>query len=174
MTVLSGSWQSTLAATLSSTSGAQDPFSVQWAETLKNSGGSFIFDRLLHLDDYSLTTGAGNLDIDLFDLASLDVGMGAGRDNIGLTHSNAKIVGFAIRNQVKSPAGSLRIDNSGAGAAAWTGIWGATRVLDIPNGGWLSSYWGETGLAVTDATNHILRLSAQTNDVVLDLAFLSA
>jgi hypothetical protein len=134
--------------------------------------GSFNFDRVFALQDYSLTVAAGNLDVDLYDLGSIDLGAGAGRDALGLTHANAKIHLLAIENKSIPSGGTLRIDNSVANA--WTGLLPAAGTLDIPQGGFTVVQFGDTGSAVTDASNHMLRLSAQTTDCEINLIFLSS
>ncbi len=143
-----------------------------WSHTLKSSAGAFLFDRMLELSNYSLTTAAGNLDIDLYDLGTLDVGAGAGDDNLGLAHANARIIAIGLRNQSITSGGTLRIDNTGA-TNPWIGIHPAASVYDMAQGAFMVHYLGENGKTVTDASDHILRLSAQTADCKIDLVFYS-
>lgn len=169
--VNSAKFECSLQATVSSGSGAKYAMSKTFENNLL-SGGTFIFDRVFALNDYSLTTAAGNLDIDLYDLGALDVGAGAGSDNLGLSHANARIVAFCIENTTLASGGTLRVDNNGA-TNPWTGIFGSTRVLDLPQGAFVCAYLGENGKTVTDASDHILRLSAQTADCTVNLRVFS-
>lgn len=172
MTILSVTWESPKRISASSTTGAKLSFANTFSATLKDSEGAFLFDRVFALSDYSLTTAAGNFDLDLYDLASLDIGAGAGRDNLGQAHANARIVAMAVRNQVVASGGTLRIDNNGA-TGPWKGIFGATRVLDLAQGAYFTTYLGESGKTVTDSSDHIMRLSAQTSNCTIDVVFLS-
>ena len=172
VTVSRGTASLDIASTVASGTGATYPYGKTFENDLKDSTGAFIFDRSFSLDDYELTTAAGNLDIDLFDLGSLDVGAGPGDDALGLTHANAKIHLIAIQNKEITGGGTLRID--GAVTGHWTGIIPASATLDIPQGGFLVVQFGDTGSAVTDATNHMLRLSAQTADCEFNFVFFSS
>ena len=162
-----------LATAFASGTGAKHNVSANWGDALTDSSGDILFDRVFALEDYSLTTAAGNLDVDLYDLGTLDVGAGAGRDNSGLDHANARIIAIAIRNQEVTGNGTLRIDQIGAGTTAWTGFGHADLLDDMTQGETLARYFGESGRTVTDVTDHILRLSAQTNDCTIDVIFWS-
>ncbi len=159
---------------ISSTTGVRYVCNELWSHDMKDSSGNYLMDRVFGLTDYSLTTGAGNLDIDLYDLGTLDAfGTGAGEDNLGLSHANAKIYAMAVRNQEVSGGGTLRIDNNGA-TNPWTGIFGSTRVMDLAQGAYFQIFLGESGIAVTDASSHIMRVSAQTNNCTIDIIFYSS
>jgi hypothetical protein len=157
---------------VASGTGAVHSFSKAFENDLKNSSGDFIFDRVFALEDYSLTVASGNLDIDLYDLGSIDLGAGAGEDALGLSHANAKIHLLAIQNKDITTGGTLRIDNSVANA--WTGLLPAAATLDIPKGGFVVVQFGDAGSTVTDASSHMLRLSAQTTDCEINFAFFSS
>lgn len=173
MTVSAAEWRSNLSSSLSSSTGASHAFYTTFSHTLKDGSGNYLFDRVFALTSYSLTVAAGNLDIDLYDLGSLNIGAGAGRDNIGQTHANARIIAFALRHQDDNLGGTLRMDNNGVSSTAWEGIFHASTVLNLAEGAFFTAYLGESGKTVTDATDHILRLSAQTATCVLDFAFFS-
>jgi len=96
----------------------------------------------------------------------------AGYDNLVLAHANANIHMIAIRNRVITSGGQLRIDNGIANA--WTGVLPASATLDLPQGGVLLAQFGDTGATVTDASSHMLRLSAQTADCEIDVVFFSS
>lgn len=171
VTVSAATFSQSVAGTINSGTGASHKLSKTMSHTLKDSAGAYLFDRIFALENYSLTTGAGNLDIDLYDLGTLDLGAGAGQDNLGLTHANARTIAFGIQNQVVSGGGTLRIDQSGASTTAWTGFFHGSTVLDLAQGAFISSYLGESGKTITDTTDHILRLSAQTNNCTIDVIF---
>lgn len=132
------------------------------------SSGVYVITNVLELSDYSLTVAAGNLDIDLYDLGTLDIGAGAGRDNLGNTWAQSKVHSVFIENEATS-VGTLRIDQAGLTTTAWTGLFGGNTVLDLPAGSCVSAYLGDTGATVTDVTNHLLRLSAQTDTCTISV-----
>lgn len=173
VTVNSATFSSKLGGTILSGTGASHTFTETFSHTLKDSNGDYLFDRILVLSDYELTVAAGNLDIDLYDLGTLNVGAGAGQDNLGLSHANARIIAIGVRNQVITSGGTLRIDNNGVGGAQWNGIFHDSTVLDLAQGAFFCFYLGESGKTVTDSTSHILRMSAQSATVNLDLIFYS-
>lgn len=172
VTVNRGAAACSVSSNIASGTGATHLYSKSFENDLKNSSGDFIFDRSFALEDYSLTVASGNLDIDLYDLGSIDLGAGAGEDALGLTHANAKIHLLAIQNKEITGGGTLRIDGGVTGH--WTGILPASATLDIPQGGFLVVQFGDAGSTVTDATNHMLRLSAQTTDCEINFVFFSS
>lgn len=172
VTVNRGAAACSVSSNIASGTGATHLYSKSFENDLKNSSGDFIFDRSFALEDYSLTVASGNLDIDLYDLGSIDLGAGAGEDALGLTHANAKIHLVAIQNKEITGGGTLRIDGGVTGH--WTGILPASATLDIPQGGFLVVQFGDTGSTVTDTTNHMLRLSAQTTDCEINFVFFSS
>ena len=172
VTVNRGAAACSVSSNIASGTGATHLYSKSFENDLKDSSGDFIFDRSFALEDYSLTVASGNLDIDLYDLGSIDLGAGAGEDALGLTHANAKIHLVAIQNKEITGGGTLRIDGGVTGH--WTGILPASATLDLPQGGFLVVQFGDTGSTVTDATNHMLRLSAQTTDCEINFVFFSS
>ena len=172
VTVNRGAAACSVSSNIASGTGATHLYSKSFENDLKNSSGAFIFDRSFALEDYSLTVASGNLDIDLYDLGSIDLGAGAGEDALGLTHANAKIHLVAIQNKEITGGGTLRIDGGVTGH--WTGILPASATLDIPQGGFLVVQFGDAGSTVTDTTNHMLRLSAQTADCEINFVFFSS
>jgi len=172
VTINRGAAACSVSSNIASGTGATHLYSKSFENDLKDSSGDFIFDRSFALEDYSLTVASGNLDIDLYDLGSIDLGAGAGEDALGLTHANAKIHLVAIQNKEITGGGTLRIDGGVTGH--WTGILPASATLDIPQGGFLVVQFGDTGSTVTDTTNHMLRLSAQTTDCEINFVFFSS
>jgi hypothetical protein len=160
-----------LGCKVTSSSGAVFDFSKSTGSSLRNTDGTFAFDRILALEDYSLTTAAGNLDIDLYDLGTLDVGSGPGDDNLGQSHANSAIHAILIEN-ASSSVGDLRIDTGATGS--WTGILPASATLDLDAASFIQCVFGTTGKAVADTTNHILRLSAQGGDCTINVVFFSS
>jgi hypothetical protein len=156
---------------LTNSSGAVFDFSKSTGTSIRNTDGTFAFDRVLALEDYSLTVAAGNLDIDLYDLGTLDVGAGPGDDNLGLSHTNSAIHAILIEN-ASSSAGDLRIDTNVTGA--WTGLLPASTTLDLDAGSFLHCVFGTTGKAVADTTNHILRLAAIGGTCTINVVFFSS
>jgi hypothetical protein len=172
VTVNRGSASFNVSSNIASGSGATFAYTESFGNDLKDSNGDFIFDRSFALQDYSLTVASGNLDIDLYDLGSIDIGVGPGDDALGLSHANAKIHLIAIENKEITGGGTLRIDGGVTGH--WTGILPASATLDIPQGGFLVVQFGDTGSTVTDTTNHMLRLSAQSTDCEINFVFFSS
>ena len=172
VTVNRGAAACSVSSNIASGTGATHLYSKSFENDLKDSSGNFIFDRSFALEDYSLTVASGNLDIDLYDLGSIDLGAGAGEDALGLTHANAKVHLVAIQNKEITGGGTLRIDGGVTGH--WTGILPASATLDIPQGGFLVVQFGDIGSTVTDTTNHMLRLSAQTTDCEINFVFFSS
>jgi hypothetical protein len=172
VTINRGAAACSVSSNIASGTGATHLYSKSFENDLKDSSGDFIFDRSFALEDYSLTVASGNLDIDLYDLGSIDLGAGAGEDALGLTHANAKIHLVAIQNKEIAGGGTLRIDGGVTGH--WTGILPASATLDLPQGGFLVVQFGDTGSTVTDTTSHMLRLSAQTTDCEINFVFFSS
>lgn len=130
---------------------------------------STVFDRVLSAQSKTLADAANN-DIDMYDLGTWDIGNGAGRDNLGFAHANATIHFLRVINQSASGSGAnLVIDTSVANG--WTnGMPSGTKTL-TPGGIFL--LYDPTGIAVTDASNHILRLTASGAEATYDFEFLS-
>jgi len=172
VTINRGAAACSVSSNIASGTGATHLYSKSFENDLKNSSGDFIFDRSFALEDYSLTVASGNLDIDLYDLGSIDLGAGAGEDALGLTHANAKLHLLAIQNKEITGGGTLRIDGGVTGH--WTGFLPASATLDIPQGGFLVLQFGDAGSTITDTTSHMLRLSAQTTDCEINFVFFSS
>lgn len=160
-----------LGCKITSSSGAVFDFSSSTGTSLRNTDGTFAFDHVLALEDYSLTVAAGDLDLDIFDLGTLDVGAGPGDDNLGQSHANSAIHAIMIQNS-SSSTGDLRIDTNASGS--WTGILPASSTLDLDAGSFIQCVFGTTGKPVVDTTNHILRLSAQGGDCTISVVFFSS
>ncbi len=123
--------------------------------------------KILDLTDHPIAA-AGLLDLDLYDLGTLDIGAGAGRDNLGLQWSQSKVHSLFVRNVVTS-AGNLVIDQAALGSTAWSGGLGSNASIVLQPGACLALDFGLLGADVTDVTNHMLRLSAPSDDLIFDL-----
>jgi hypothetical protein len=111
----------------------------------------------------------GNEDLDIFDGGAVDIGPGAGRDNLGQDLAVAEVVGLYIHNTADS-VGSITI-----GAAAsnpWTGLLGGTAptIGPIPpNSVVFFATGAAAGWTVTDGSSHKLRAAASGGAVVYDI-----
>lgn len=130
--------------------------------------GAFYITKMLDMTAHDLTVASGNLDIDLYDLGTLDIGAGPGRDNLGQTWAQSKVHSFYLSN-LSASAGTLRVDQAGLGSTAWSSVLGSNAVVDLSPGSCLAFDLGEAGVDIADVTNHVVRLSAQTDDVMLNL-----
>lgn len=127
----------------------------------------YVFDRILVASDVALSDTA-NEDIDVYDLGTYDIGNGAGRDSLGMSQANVTIHYMFIRNRDDS-TGNLVVDSSQVNG--WT-AWLPSGTHTLKPGDFIQGYW-TAGLAVTDASNHILRLTASGGDINYDFEFLS-
>jgi hypothetical protein len=110
------------------------------------------------------------LTVDVYDLGTLDVGAGAGDDNLGETHANTAVNSIIIQNDGDS-AGTLRINQTVANS--WSGLLGGSNQIDLPAGGFFALSYGATGSAVTDASSHLIQLDAVSGDVTATLIFVA-
>ena len=124
--------------------------------------------EVFSLLNYDLLLADGNLDIDLFDLGTLDIGAGPGRDNLGNLWAQTKVLSITISNPASDLTGSVLIDQTALGSTAWTGLIG-TSTLNLETGSWVQFNYGPAGRPITDVTDHMLRIAAVTADCVLNL-----
>lgn len=156
--------------TASNAAGAGININKAFLDDSKNGAGTIVPNRVFLLDKEAITSGS-SLTIDLYDLGSLDLGAGAGDDNLGETHANSFINSVMIQSDAAS-AGTLRINQSVTNA--WTGITGGSATsIDLPAGGFYAISYGSDGYAVTDASDHILQIDAVTGDVTATVVFVS-
>lgn len=125
---------------------------------------------------YSRDIASGaNLDIDLYDLGSLDIGAGAGKDALGQTWTAAEIVGLYVKSS-KDSTGALYVGGEGS-SAAWNSFLNASDTAKLgpiyKDGVFLLFNPADPALLVADGSNHLLRLSASGGDVTVDLAILA-
>lgn len=140
----------------------------QVVETLQDSSSNFLFDRVFFDENASLLDTT-SINFDMYDLGTYNVGNGAGRDNVGLTHANAKIIYLFIRNRSTS-TGNLEVNTSQTNG--WTNLFGGSSTKTLAPGASMREVH-PAGIAVTDAANHILQLAAASGDLSFDFEFLS-
>ena len=153
----------------SNAAGAGVTISTSFAEDNKNSSSVIVPDRAFSLDKEVITSGT-SLTIDLYDLGTLDLGVGAGEDNLGEVHTNSFINSIVIQSDTAS-AGTLRINQTVANS--WSGLTGGSTSVDLPAGGFFAISYGSGGNAVTDASSHLLQLDAVGGDCTATVVFVS-
>lgn len=120
------------------------------------------------------TLSSTTTDIDMYDLGSLDVGGGAGRDNLGQTVALAEVVALLIYVH-KSSTGTLIVGGEGS-TAAWNSPFNGDDDAKIgpfqPGSICLISTYSATGFAVADSTNHLLQLEASGGVVNYDFVII--
>lgn len=164
-TIDRGQLQASVSVSASGPTGALQNSSMGSTASLSD-GSAYTFDKILELSLYDLTVASGDLDIDLYDLGTLDLGAGPGRDNLGNLWAQGSVQSLYIEN-VSSSAGVLRIDQNGLATTAWKGAFGGNAVIDLPAGAFILANVGDS--PITDVTDHMLRLSAQTDDVTINV-----
>lgn len=117
------------------------------------------------------TLASTTTDIDMYDLGSLDVGGGAGRDNLGQTVALAEVVMVLFYVHTTS-TGTFIIGNNGT-AAAWNSPFNGSDTATLgpfqPGSIVMLATRHATGFAVADTSNHLLRLEASGGTVNYDM-----
>ena len=128
-------------------------------------------DRIWQDTARALASG-GTEDLDLYDLGSLDIDAGSGRDGLGQLFTLAALVAICIENKSTS-AGTLQVGGKG-NSTAFTSIFGAnTDIIKIRPGGLLLLFAPtDPAYAIVDTTNHILKMEASGGAVTYDIALL--
>lgn len=125
-------------------------------------------DKILKISGRSITSGNSET-IDMYDLASFDIGGGAGKDNLGQTVALADACVVMIVNRSTS-TGDLVIGNDGT-TAAWNSPFSGSDTASTtinPDGIWLVATRDDPGFVIADTTNHLLKLAASGGTVVYD------
>ncbi len=108
----------------------------------------------------------GSEDFDLYDLASVDIGAGAGLDPLGQALAFAEICLLIVVNN--DADGSLRVGGK-ATTAAWNSPFGGSdddAYILIPPGGFIVlACPSDPAWVVADTSNHLLKVEAITADV---------
>lgn len=118
-------------------------------------------------------SSAGTIDIDVYDLGSLDIGAGAGLSALGQAFANAEIALLFIEN-LSSSAGNLLVGGNGT-TAAWNSLFNSdddAQLVLPPDSGVLLWCRNDPAWAVADTSNHLLRLTASGGDCDYDIGFL--
>jgi hypothetical protein len=140
---------------------------------LASGTGANQADRIWLDKDRTLISG-GTENIDLYDLGSIDIGAGAGRDELGQAVTIAEIVALYIEN-LTSSTGSLIIGGEGSGAT-WNSPFNASdsaKLGPLPPGGILLLFAPtDPAWAVADSTNHLLKIEASGGAVTYHIGFL--
>jgi hypothetical protein len=115
---------------------------------------------------------SGTEDLDLYDLGSIDIGAGAGKDALGQTFTLAEVVALCVYLHPTS-AGNLLVGGK-ATSAAWTSPFSAnTDKLTLKPGGIFFLFAPtDPAYAVVDSTNHLLKLEASGGACTYDVAVL--
>lgn len=171
----------TFAATMQNLINTDNPASVKNSfaftpETTFTTGtGANQFDRPWFAEGRTINSGNSE-DLDLYDLASFDIGAGAGVDALGQAMTNAELVALAIWNRASS-VGTLFIGAKNT-TAAFQSLFHVNGMLDdtagtlIAPGGmvaWVNPQ--NPAYVITDATNHLLKLAASGGNVTYDCLF---
>lgn len=172
----------TLGATLRNTiegsvvfSGAQ---SITWKHgdttALSSGTGANKADMIYLFPGRTLTSGNSE-NIDLYDLGSLDVGAGAGKDGAGLAWVAAKLTGIVIVNDPASE-GNLLIGGEGSGAAFNSIFNGDDEAVFgplAPGDPFFALNRSASAWAIADTTNHLLKIAASGGDATYDLLLMA-
>ena len=129
-------------------------------------------DRAWCDESRALSSGSSE-NLDMFDLASFDIGAGAGRTALGQTLSLVEIVAVAITN-LSTSAGSLVVGGEGS-AATWNSLFNGSDTATLifpPGGGALFVCPNDPAWAVADTSNHLLKFAASGGAVTYSVAFL--
>lgn len=132
-------------------------------------------DKVWASEDRTLSSAA-NEEIDLYDLGSIDIGAGAGKDPLGGTLAFAEIVAILIVAE-DGTADATTLEIGGESAATgneFVSIFGAdTDSLKIKrNGFFFIASPGDPAYAVADSTNHKLKITATGGAAVYSIYIL--
>jgi hypothetical protein len=108
--------------------------------------------------------GATSETLDLYDLGSVDIGAGAGKDPLGGTLALVEIVAILIYNSTSS-TGTLTIGADGT-TAAWNSIFNGddeAAVTVKPGGFFAIGSPTDPAYAVADTSNHLLKIASSAN-----------
>ena len=118
----------------------------------------------------TLTSGNSE-DIDLYDFGALDIGGGAGKDALGQTLTLAEVTGLHVYVHSTS-TGSLLVGGKAA-ATAWNSLFGGSDddafLLLKPGSTFYIDCPPDPAYAVTDTSNHLLKMAASGGDVTYDI-----
>lgn len=134
------------------------------------------FDRCWYAKSRIINSGASE-NLDLYDLASFDIGGGAGKDAAGIAMTNAELVGLAVWNKAAS-TGNLLIGGEGSGAAFQSFFHVSGTASDTagfgplqPGGLFFIFSPKDPAWAIADSSNHLLKFAASGGNVTYDCIF---
>lgn len=135
------------------------------ALNLLNGVGANQLDFIIGDSDREILAAAP-LSLDIFDGGTFDIGFGAGKDALGQDYTLAKIVAIMIVN--KSETGVIDLGGDGT-AAAWKQLFAGSAAPEDaelrirPGGTFMIVAPDADGYAVTDVTDHILKIAASVD-----------
>lgn len=155
----------TLTNTLSSSNGSV-PFELNHDYTLTLTSGTSasMADRAWTSTSRSLS-GATSEDIDMYDLASINIGAGAGLDPLGQSWATVEVVAVMITNDSTS-TGNLTVGGKAA-TTAWNSPFSASDDYTfgpiMPGGVLLFASPANPAYAVADVSNHLLKIASSAS-----------
>lgn len=169
---LTSSVKASIAGTFANTVGTAQSAGVDFALSLSASltdGTSASTADKCWFDENRALSGTTPEDIDMYDLASFNIGAGAGKDPLGGTIANAELVALLIRNDSTS-TGNIFIGgkNSSAAFNSFLAVAGSAddtaQVGPIKPGGWFMIYAPtDPAYAIADSSNHLLTITPTAN-----------
>jgi len=130
-------------------------------------------DRWLLSKGRVLTDG-NHENVDLYDLGTMDVGAGAGRDTLGLTWSISSIVMLLVTSSAGS-TGDVLVGGAGSGNT-WNTLFNgddSSEVVVRPGGAFMAFTPAEPAYAVNNLSNHVLKILASGGDIEYDIAIVA-
>lgn len=151
---------------------AEQGESLGFATAFANGTGANQADTIWSSGNRALSSGA-NESLDLYDLGTIDLGAGAGKDALGQSVANVEIVGLLIVH--KSGTGTLLVGGGGA-TTAWNSMFNGdddAQLVVKPGGRVLVLCPPDPAYAVADTTNHTLKMEASGGAVTYSITVLS-
>jgi hypothetical protein len=137
--------------------------------------GANAFNRGWKKHEWALADAA-TVNLDLYDLGSLDIGAGVGEDPLGLTQANTELVGMMIDSEITS-VGSVMIGGEGS-AAAWQSLFHVSGTLNdtaglklLPGAVLVLIAPLASAYAIADTSNHLLKFAAAGGAVEFNADF---
>ncbi len=120
-------------------------------------------------------SAASSETLDLFDLAAIDIGSGAGRDLFGLQVNAIELVGLLVVNiGGGSNTGTLRFGGEGSTAAWQAFIRSDTAYLDFPAPSFMLIGCGaDPAWTIADTSDHLLKITAITAAISYSIHWLT-
>jgi hypothetical protein len=125
-------------------------------------------DRLWFSKGRVLATGTSE-DIDVYDLASVDIGAGSGSDALGQSFALTELVALVVHN--KAASGNLKVGGKGT-TAAFSSLFDSDddAKIIVKAGGFAILYApADPAYEVADTSNHVLKVQASGGEVTYDI-----